>query len=243
MALTDDDFLKALRDEGEAAARAAEGRLDERIPSVEDWKVRDVIGHMGSGDQWVTGIAGGLSGHDALARLEEAPKDDELIPWFRQCEAELHEALRTLPDGATGWTLRGKDQPLTFWRRRRAQENAVHRWDVESAAGAPSPIDAELAVDGVDEMFEVFLPRLRSGTLPTGGETIHLHATDCEGEWLLTMGPEGFAWEHGHAKGDVAARGSASDLLLFLWGRIPPARLEVFGDGALLDLWQATVRI
>ena len=35
-----------------------------------------------------------------------------------------------------------------------------------------------------------------------------------------------------HAKGDVAARGSASDLLLFLWGRVPADALEVFGDAA-----------
>ena len=38
-----------------------------------------------------------------------------------------------------------------------------------------------------------------------------------------------------HAKGDVAVRGGASDLLLFLWHRIPADRLEVFGDPALLD--------
>jgi hypothetical protein len=32
----------------------------------------------------------------------------------------------------------------------------------------------------------------------------------------------------------VAVRGSASDLLLFLWRRIPADRLEVYGDAALL---------
>jgi predicted lipid carrier protein YhbT len=40
-----------------------------------------------------------------------------------------------------------------------------------------------------------------------------------------------------HAKGDVAVRAPASDLLLFLWGRIPPDRLEVMGDTALLPRW------
>jgi len=30
-------------------------------------------------------------------------------------------------------------------------------------------------------------------------------------------------------------RGTASDLLLFLWGRIPASQLEVFGDAALLN--------
>ena len=37
-----------------------------------------------------------------------------------------------------------------------------------------------------------------------------------------------------HAKGDVAVRGTASDLLLFLWGRLPGKNLEVLGDASLL---------
>ena len=46
-----------------------------------------------------------------------------------------------------------------------------------------------------------------------------------------------------HAKGDVAARGSASDLLLFIWGRIPPSRLEVFGDAAALERFRGAIRV
>jgi uncharacterized protein (TIGR03083 family) len=248
MALTDDDFLEAHRREGEAMAAAAEGHLDHEIPSLEGWTVAHVIDHTGSGDQWVTGILGGLSGRESLERVEAGPSGDALLPWFRDQEAALQAALAAIPEGATGWTLQGRDRPLTFWRRRRAQENAVHRWDVESAGASPSPIDAELAIDGVDEMFEVFVPRMPAEKLAGEGQTLHLHATDPglaegAGEWLITMGPDGMTWEHGHAKGDVAARAPASDLLLFLWGRVPPSRLEVFGDAALLDLWQATVRI
>ena len=45
-----------------------------------------------------------------------------------------------------------------------------------------------------------------------------------------------------HAKGDVAARGTASDLLLMMWNRITPDRLDVFGDGDLLTRWQRAAR-
>ncbi|MEX2031704.1 MAG: hypothetical protein WEA81_02445, partial [Dehalococcoidia bacterium] len=41
-----------------------------------------------------------------------------------------------------------------------------------------------------------------------------------------------------HAKGDVAARGTASDLLAWQLGRGPLDRLEVFGDEALLARWR-----
>jgi hypothetical protein len=45
-----------------------------------------------------------------------------------------------------------------------------------------------------------------------------------------------------HAKGDVAARGTASSLLLFLYGRVPADDLEVFGDAALLARWRELVQ-
>lgn len=72
------------------------------------------------------------------------------------------------------------------------------------------------------------------------GETIHLHATDeSTGEWFITLKQDAIDWERSHTKGDVAARGSASDLHLLLWGRISPSQVEVIGDGSLLDRWQA----
>ena len=79
--------------------------------------------------------------------------------------------------------------------------------------------------------------------MPTNG-TIHLHATDIDGEWLVTLGPGGISHEHGHAKGDVALRGTASDLLLWCWNRVPvDDRFEVFGDATLLEAWRTAVVI
>ena len=37
-------------------------------------------------------------------------------------------------------------------------------------------------------------------------------------------------------------RAPASDLLLFLYGRVDPTVAEVFGDASLLDRWQQLVR-
>jgi len=45
-----------------------------------------------------------------------------------------------------------------------------------------------------------------------------------------------------HAKGDVALRAPASDLLLFLYGRVGPDAGDVFGDGSLLERWQQLVK-
>jgi hypothetical protein len=111
-----------------------------------------------------------------------------------------------------------------------AQETTVHRVDAEQAAGRPvGPIDAGLAVDGIDEVFTVFVPALGSDRSPGDGRTVHLHATDAEGEWLIRFDPGAVVVEYGHAKGDAAVRGPAGELLLWLWGRRPLDGLEVFG--------------
>ena len=77
--------------------------------------------------------------------------------------------------------------------------------------------------------------------LPGSGESIHLHATDGEGEWLVRLGGDGLVVTREHAKGDVAMRAPASDLLLFLYGRAGAADAEVFGDATILERWQDVV--
>jgi predicted lipid carrier protein YhbT len=76
-----------------------------------------------------------------------------------------------------------------------------------------------------------------------GDGTVHLHCTDVDGEWLFTRRDGEITVTAEHAKGDVAARGRASDLLLFLWGRVPATELEVFGDAALLERFSAGMRV
>jgi hypothetical protein len=127
-----------------------------------------------------------------------------------------------------------------------AIETALHRFDAEGAHGDGRPIDTDLALVAIDELFEVLLPSRGTSGLDRSGETLHLHATDVEagqGEWLITLGADGVAVEHVHAKGDVAVRGTASDLLLLLWNRVPADRFEVFGDRGLLDRWRDAVQL
>jgi hypothetical protein len=110
-------------------------------------------------------------------------------------------------------------------------ETTIHRVDAEQGAGrAVGPIDSGVAVDGIDEIFSVFLAALGAGRSPGDGRTVHLHATDAEGEWLVRFAASDLVVEVGHAKGDAAVRGPAADLLLWLWGRRPLDHLELFGD-------------
>jgi uncharacterized protein (TIGR03083 family) len=140
------------------------------------------------------------------------------------------------------WNFSGTALTAAFWTRRQALETAVHRWDGEAAVGPPAAIEPALAVEGIDEIFAVFAPLRRAGAEPLElGGSVHLHATDAEGEWTISAPDGELTVERGHAKGDVAVRGPASALYLMLWRRIPPSDAELtrFGDEALLDRWLA----
>ena len=117
----------------------------------------------------------------------------------------------------------------------------MHRWDAHAALSSPEPIDARLAADGIGEVFDLFAQhRLQFDVLDAAGASMHLHATDIDhGEWTVRFSDDALSWEHSHVKSDVAARGPVSDLLLMLWSRIPPSRLQLFGDASLLDRWQS----
>jgi uncharacterized protein (TIGR03083 family) len=164
-----------------------------------------------------------------------SPPRAELLGWYEQGLEELLTVLEATDPGTRVWTFHRPDQTVGFWRRRMAQETAVHRVDAESAHGEPRPVPAALAADGVTELLEVFLAPHAEGE-PVGGrgEPLHLHATDTEGEWRLRLLPAGVEVGHGHARADAAAAGTASDLLLFCWGRAGADPLARSGDPALL---------
>jgi uncharacterized protein (TIGR03083 family) len=172
---------------------------------------------------------------------DDAPAGEALVAWFRDGAHALVDVLASTDPATPVWTF-GSDRTVAFWRRRRALESAVHRYDAQLAAGSPEPIEAQLAADGVDEFLGVFVPRWGK-EVAAGGETLHFHCTDVEGEWLVSRDDQGVRVTREHAKGDVAARGPASDLMLFVWGRVPASQLEVFGDATLLDRFRTASRI
>ncbi len=238
--LTPSDHRKLLELEADRLRKVQASELDLDIPHLDGWTVRSVVGHTG----WVLRFAA-LSlqaepeDRPTRSSVPEPPPGPDVISWLVESYEELASVLDAVDLASARPTFTGP-QPASWWFRRLGHELAMHRWDVESASTSPEPIDSRQALDGIDEVLEVFVPhRLHFPVLEGNGETVHLHATDIDdGEWLMTYQAESIAWERAHAKGDVAARGPVADLLLMLWGRIPPARLELFGDASLLDRWQ-----
>jgi uncharacterized protein (TIGR03083 family) len=228
-----------------AAATAVES--DARVPSCPDWNADDLLRHLGTVQRWAAGMVEQRAAEPAPRVEIDAPADrDDLLEWVRSGSADLVAVLRATPPETALWTFPGPGE-ARFWSRRQAQEIALHRVDMQlagqSAGGPPDPIDPDLAGDGIDEFFGVIAPfRLRDRLVGTG-ETLHFHRTDGDGEWLVRLTPDGPEIERVHAKGDVAVRGGASDLLLVLRNRTGLDAVEVFGDATLIDRWHELASI
>jgi uncharacterized protein (TIGR03083 family) len=237
------EHCDALQREGHMLGVAArEAGVDATVPSCPDWQVADLIGHVGRLHRWVAGIvtAGGVDPADHWSDAEP-PAPGERLDWFEEGVDLVTDVLRRVEPATPAWSWT-TDNSAGFWARRQSNETAVHRWDGQLAAGAPQPIDHALAVDGIDEFF-MLIPFWRGASqLPGTGESMHLHCTDGEGEWLARLGADGVVVTREHAKGDAALRATASDLMLFLYGRRDASAGEVLGDRSVLDRWQQLVK-
>ncbi|HEY0933826.1 MAG TPA: maleylpyruvate isomerase family mycothiol-dependent enzyme [Trebonia sp.] len=215
------------------------------VPSCPGWTVADLARHTGTIHRWVTGIIE----TDATARVPlpdvDSPPDsaDGWAQWLDSGAVPLLTALREAGPLSPVWSW-GPGRTSGWWARRILHETTVHRADAELALDAGDPaIDPVVAADGIDE-FLFNLPSARRAyphlaSLPTGA-SLHLHATDSDGEWVIRFTDSGIAWERGHEKATTAIRGPVTSLLLFTYGRRPVTdpRLESFGDQSLPALWQ-----
>jgi uncharacterized protein (TIGR03083 family) len=215
------------------------------VPSCPGWTVADLARHTGTIHRWATAIVE----TEAAARVPfpeaAAPREsaDGWARWLASGAAPLLGALRSAGPLTAVWSW-GPGRTSGWWARRMLHETTVHRADAELALGNDDPvIDPVVAADGIDE-FLFNLPSARRpyphlAALPTG-QSLHLHATDADGEWVIRFTDSGIAWERGHEKATTAVRGPVTSLLLFTYGRLPvsDARLASFGDASVPALWQ-----
>lgn len=235
-------YLQQFEADSERIAAVAATGLDSPISFLGDWTVRDLVAHTGAVFAFATAnVLSDATEVTSPGEEAQAPDGDAIVGWFRERRAAILDALQTADLDSTGWTFAGM-APRSFWARRMAHETSVHRWDAEQALGETTPIDAAIAKDGIDEYTEV---SLRFSTSRPNriypDKTLHLHATDIEGEWMLARADDGsvvVTAEHG--KGDAAVRGTAEALLLWVWGRpVADGELQIFGDHDVVAAWAA----
>ena len=241
--------IDSLRREGTLLAAAASGiDLDTPIPTCPEWRTRDLLRHVGYVHRWATSYVDQRRTQPMDEKEEEAligqwPDDGALVDWFREGHSSLVRTLEAAEPDIMCWTFLPAPSPLAFWARRQAHETAIHRVDVEGAGGAITPVSAEFAADGIEELLFGFVSRPRGKLRSDPSRTIYLCAEDIGREWLVHVGPERVDVRAENGTCDCAIRGRASELYLLLWNRRSPDGLDVRGDSSLLDLWRNSVRI
>jgi uncharacterized protein (TIGR03083 family) len=223
------------------AAATGAADLDAAVPACGDWTVADLVRHLGGVHQWARWcVEHGRSPTREEARSAPAFDRTDAQAWYATTAAELGTAMRAADHDGPTWHPFPVEHVGRVWPRRQAHEVAMHLWDLESATGRPGTIDAELASDGIDEYFEVVVPRLivREG-IAIPDSSFHVHCTDVDGEWLVWNEDGEYRMKRAHEKGDAALRGPAEVILLELWGRDHGRGDELgpVGDETALAAW------
>ena len=242
------DYLSIISDEASRIVSAYE--LDRRaaVPWSDRWTVATVARHVAGTHHVVADVIRGRPDADfgLFADLQTPQKDSpEFADWSRSGTVSLLEQLASAPADDECWSWFEPGRRVCWWARRMAHEAVVHRSDTDSAQGRELSIAADVAADGIDEYLDVFVAASRASNDAPAGPVISFECSDRRERWWLDLSIRGertVSLEPQDAS--VRILGTAEQLLLFVWGRLPTSgasRMEVSGDAAELDRWSELV--
>ncbi len=214
------DPEQSIARESEAFAAVVDaGSLDAQVPGCPEWTLRDLTCHLGNVQRFWAGLV--RAGVDERPVFEDEPpgpaEGSELAAWMRASTRDLLEALHGTTYDTPAWAWWRDDHTVGAVARHQVQEAAVHRWDAQSAVGAPAPIPQPDSDDGVDEF--IWIARQMWGDAP-----ILLVATD-----------SGLRVPLSETDAVVTVSACASDLILLFHGRLAVDAVSVEGDRTRLE--------
>ncbi|MFD8428346.1 maleylpyruvate isomerase family mycothiol-dependent enzyme [Streptomyces coelicoflavus] len=242
--------LLRMIDERSAAFRvavAAAPSLDSDVPSCPGWTLYDLANHLSEGDRFWAHIVLNTAPGDERPSKDglEAPREREaLIPWLADATEQLITALRDAgPDRRcwAWWEPLASAHTVAAAARRRVAESLIHTYDAQLASGTPQELPTTEAVDAIEE----FLATVCTVTIPWPGEpaTMDYHALGA-GSWRQTVDAAGSRFtrlttaEAAESKPTAAIYGTASEMALLMYMRIPNGSLRMEGDADLLQRLQ-----
>ncbi|MBM9507839.1 maleylpyruvate isomerase family mycothiol-dependent enzyme [Actinacidiphila acididurans] len=249
------DLLRLIDDRSAAfrAAVAAAPSLDVQVPTCPEWTLFDLVQHLGEGRRaWAATIS---AGPDATAKASPkgdatAPREREaLLAWLAASTQLLLDALGEAGPDRGCWTWWGKSQsPQTCGAvaRHQLHEIAVHTYDAQLTVGAPQPLPEEVALDGAEEFLSTICTTTEAW--PHEPAVVDYHATEGRSwrHWLSDDGaraarlstpgttPASATDEEPEAT-DASIEGSANELVLSFYGRIPLDSLKLDDNRGVFD--------
>ena len=237
------DHTALIAADARALIAAASSDLDAAIEHAPGWTTTDLLRHIAHVHwAWATVVETPILTAEQFREHPDAEFTQDPVADAQEQAARLVRVL----DAAD------PDAPCYFWsadpqfhtvgaiRRHQVQEAAVHRWDAQHAVGTADPIDHAAALDAIEEFLTV---SITTGAAPEDwrsggamGAPLVLQVTDADASWVVLdeaipgvlaaqPGP------YGTPESDqiVTVRGTASDLLLWLYERV---ELEATGEDA-----------
>jgi uncharacterized protein (TIGR03083 family) len=237
------DYLDAARRETDGLREAARTGIDAPVPSCPGWLVGDVLAHVGQAMNWMAEIVETRSQTPLRPRTNDHGYDwhaPGAEGWFIGARDRFLSVLGNTDPEEPVWSWAG-DNRAVFWLRLETMEAAIHRWDAQGAHGRPDPIDTALAMDAIDATIRWFLPVRRTrSSLPDSGERYRFDQTDGPGRWLIRFANGTVEPGPGGEAADLVLSGPATDVLLFLWSRVPAPGVDVENRS---DLLQRLIRL
>lgn len=219
------DYVDAISDHSSGFAAAARGHLDCDVEHCPGWSVADLVGHL-TEVQWFWATV-------AEEKLQSPPDEtdrpavtrEQLVDNFQAGADRLARILRAADYDDAVWTWAPTQHNIAFIARHQVQEAAVHHWDLVHAGGGNLVIEAPIAVDSISEFltFSVSSDADRAEPArPSLDGRFALRCSDVEVSWTISDGnaPGTVSFDKGAAEAVPAITATASDLLLWLYGRV-----------------------
>jgi uncharacterized protein (TIGR03083 family) len=242
------DYLSVVSDETDRIVNAYESDPSAAVPWSDRWTVGTVARHVSGTHHVVAEIVRGRPDKDfgVYNELKTPPKDSpEFVEWFRSGTASLMHQLSSVPADAQCWSWYEHGRHVGWWARRMAFEAVIHRWDTDAARRQDFSVASDIAADGVDEFLDVFVAATRAARHSPPGPTICFECTDRSDRWWLDLSVQGGrVVSRDPLAESVRLRGTAEQLLLLVWNRVPtsdPAGADAIGDVVLADRWSELV--
>ncbi len=228
--LTIERYLDLLRADMSRLREVGDGDLTAAVPPCPGWTLADVLHH--TAEVYLHKVESMRTGSPPDPWPPDDFVDREPREFFTDASAQLLHELETRDPDEPSWTWVEADQQVGFWHRRMTQETAVHRVDGELAAAEVTPIDRDLAADGVDEVLRLMLGgpwwTMFDTTSPIDAR---VRVSTGDRSWTATCSATSVTIDERDGGGVAATvSGEPHDVLLWLWGRVDDQAVQLDGD-------------